>query len=405
MKRRMWTVIPGVCVVMCVLAGRGEAQGSRRAPRVPATITTSRGAARAARITDSMRVVLTKGLSDSAYPGAVAVVGGRGGVTSAVGVGRLDANDGTEPSLTTIYDLASLTKIVATTTVMLRLVDQGTVALDAPVVRYLPDWKGPRVERITIRQLLTHSSGLAAWRPFYKEAADRAEARAQLMLVGPEAPPGTRYLYSDMNFMLLGMVAEQVTGMSLDSAFMTTVAKPLRLADTRFRPDSALRSRIAPTEYDPWRQRQLRGEVHDENASRFDGVSGHAGLFSTALDLSRVARLWLNGGTLDGVRLASAKTVAEFTHAQDTLISRRALGWETATGGNSGGRRLSPQAFGHTGFTGTSIWVDPSRDLFIILLTNRVNPTRENRRIGGVRTALADAVAGAVDGLVGQTSR
>ena len=405
MKRRMWTVIPGVCVVMCVLAGRGEAQGSRRAPRAPATITTSRGVARAARITDSMRVVLTKGLSDSAYPGAVAVVGGRGGVTSAVGVGRLDANDGTEPSLTTIYDLASLTKIVATTTVMLRLVDQGTVALDAPVVRYLPDWKGPRVERITIRQLLTHSSGLAAWRPFYKEAADRAEARAQLMLVGPEAPPGTRYLYSDMNFMLLGMVAEQVTGMSLDSAFMTTVAKPLRLADTRFRPDSALRSRIAPTEYDPWRQRQLRGEVHDENASRFDGVSGHAGLFSTALDLSRVARLWLNGGTLDGVRLASAKTVAEFTHAQDTLISRRALGWETATGGNSGGRRLSPQAFGHTGFTGTSIWVDPSRDLFIILLTNRVNPTRENRRIGGVRTALADAVAGAVDGLVGQTSR
>ena len=405
MRRHVRTVTFSVCVVMCVLAGRGEAQGSRRAPHVPATIVTSRGAARAARITDSMRAVLTKGLSDSAYPGAVAVVGGRGGVTSAVGVGRLDANDGTEPSLTTIYDLASLTKIVATTTVMLRLVDQGTVALDAPVVRYLPDWKGPRVERITIRQLLTHSSGLAAWRPFYKEAADRAEARAQLMLVGPEAPPGTRYLYSDMNFMLLGMVAEQVTGMSLDSAFMTTVAKPLRLADTRFRPDSALRSRIAPTEYDPWRQRQLRGEVHDENASRFDGVSGHAGLFSTALDLSRVARLWLNGGTLDGVRLASAKTVAEFTHAQDTLISRRALGWETATGGNSGGRRLSPQAFGHTGFTGTSIWVDPSRNLFIILLTNRVNPTRENRRIGGVRTALADAVAGAVDGLVGQTSR
>jgi CubicO group peptidase (beta-lactamase class C family) len=277
------------------------------------------------------------------------------------------------------------------------------VALDAPVVRYLPEWKGPRTDRITIRQLLTHSSGLAAWRPFYKEAADRAEARGQLMLVGPEVPPGTRYLYSDMNFMLLGAVIERVTGMPLDSAFVVRVAQPLRLADTRFRPDTALRARIAPTEFDPWRQRQLRGEVHDENASRFDGVSGHAGLFSSASDLSRVVRMWLNRGTLDGVRFASERTVSEFTRAQDTLVSKRALGWETPTGGNSAGRRLSPGAFGHTGFTGTSIWVDPGRDLFLILLTNRVNPTRENRKIGGVRTALADAVAGAADGVAGKT--
>jgi CubicO group peptidase (beta-lactamase class C family) len=281
---------------------------------------------------------------------------------------------------------------------MLQLVDQGKVTLDTPVVRYLPDWRGPRSGEITIRQLLTHSSGLAAWRPFYKEATDRADARAQLMTVGPEVQPGTRYLYSDMNFMLLGMVAERLTGMPLDSAFQVMVARPLRLADTRYLPDASLKPRIAPTEYDPWRQRQLRGEVHDENASRFDGVSGHAGLFSTGEDLSRVARMWLNGGTLDGVRLASAQTVATFTRAQDTLVSKRALGWETPTGGNSAGHRLSATAFGHTGFTGTSIWIDPTRDLFIILLTNRVNPTRENRKIGGVRVALADAVAGAVDG-------
>ena len=352
----------------------------------------------AARIGDSIRSVLTQAVADGAFPGAVAVVGNGAGITTAFGAGRLDATDATVPTVQTIYDLASLTKIIATTTVMLQLVDQGTVALDAPVVRYLPEWKGPRTAGITIRQLLTHSSGLAAWRPFYKEAADRAEARTQLMLVGPEAPPGTRYLYSDMNFMLLGMVAEQVTGMSLDSAFSVRVAKPLRLADTRFRPDSSQRPRIAPTEFDPWRQRQLRGEVHDENASRFDGVSGHAGLFSTGADLARVVRLWLNGGTLDGVRLASANTVSQFTRAQDTLISKRALGWETATGGNSAGKRLSLSSFGHTGFTGTSIWVDPTRNLFVILLTNRVNPTRENRKIGGVRTALADAVAGAVDG-------
>ncbi len=365
--------------------------------RAPRSISRINGAV-AARIGDSIRSVLTQAVADGAFPGAVAVVGNGAGITTAFGAGQLDATDATVPTVQTIYDLASLTKIVATTTVMLQLVDQGTVALDAPVVRYLPEWKGPRTAGITIRQLLTHSSGLAAWRPFYKEAADRAEARTQLMLVGPEAPPGTRYLYSDMNFMLLGMVVEQVTGMSLDSAFSVRVAKPLRLADTRFRPDSSQRLRIAPTEFDPWRQRQLRGEVHDENASRFDGVSGHAGLFSTGADLARVVRMWLNGGTLDGVRLASANTVSQFTRAQDTLISKRALGWETATGGNSAGKRLSLSSFGHTGFTGTSIWVDPTRDLFVILLTNRVNPTRENRKIGGVRTALADAVAGAVDG-------
>ncbi len=390
-----------VTIALCVSATALQAQ-QRGAPPRRATRRASAvvqvDAATTARITDSLRAVLARGVADGAFPGAVAVVGNRAGLLTSFGAGRLDAADATEPTAATIYDLASLTKIVATTTVLLQLVDQQKVALDAPVVRYLPDWKGPRTERITIRQMLTHSSGLAAWRPFYKEAADRADARAQLMLVGPETSPGTRYLYSDMNFMLLGMVIEKVTGQSLDEAFVTVVARPLRMTDTRFRPDSALHARIAPTEFDPWRQRQLRGEVHDENASRFEGVSGHAGLFSTGADLARVVRMWLSGGTLDGVRFASARTVAEFTRAQDTLISKRALGWETPTGGNSAGKRLSAAAFGHTGFTGTSIWADPSRDLFVILLTNRVNPTRENRKIGGVRTALADAVVGAVEG-------
>jgi CubicO group peptidase (beta-lactamase class C family) len=386
-----------------MLPATTDAQGTRRPTGPTSAIITDRASALNRRIGDSMSVVLRRALADSAFPGAVAVVGNRQSITNLVTVGRLDARDSTAPSITTIYDLASLTKIVATTTLLLQLVDQGTVALDAPVVRYLPEWKGPRSDGITIRQLLTHSSGLAAWRPFYKEAADRAEARGQLLLVGPEVPPGTRYLYSDMNFMLLGLVIEQVTGMSLDRAFVARVAEPLRLTDTRFRPDTTLRARIAPTEFDPWRQRQLRGEVHDENASRFDGVSGHAGLFSTAADLARVVRMWLNRGTLDGVRFASERTVAEFTRAQDTLVSKRALGWETPTGGNSAGKRLSPGAFGHTGFTGTSIWVDPGRELFLILLTNRVNPTRENRKIGGVRTALADAMAGAADGVAGKT--
>ncbi len=400
MNQRVLTL---AVTMVCAALQPACAQGPRRPARRPSPIVMI-DAAMTARIRDSVRTVLTKAVADGAFPGAVAVIGNRAGVTATFGAGRLDAKDATEPTASTIYDLASLTKVIATTTLMLQLVDQGKVSLDAPVVRYLNDWKGARTADITIRQLLTHSSGLAAWRPFYKEAADRTEARAQLMLVGPDTPPGTRYLYSDMNFMLLGMVVERVTGLSLDRAFLTMVAEPLRLTDTRFLPDSALRARIAPTEFDPWRQRQLRGEVHDENASRFEGVSGHAGLFATGDDLARMARFWLNGGILDGVRLASARSVAQFTQVQDTLISRRALGWETPSGSNSAGKRLSATAFGHTGFTGTSIWMDPSRDLFVILLTNRVNPTRENRKIGGVRTALADAVAGAVDGPAGRQS-
>jgi serine-type D-Ala-D-Ala carboxypeptidase len=384
---------PALIIAACMsIAPVADAQGPRRPARMP------RSASYTARVADSVAGVLSRAMADGAFPGAVAVIGTRAGITVTRGVGQLDSTLPTMPDTRTLYDLASLTKIIATTTLMLHLVDQNRVQLDAPVVRYLPTWRGVGASAITVRQLLSHSSGLAAWRPFYKEAVDKADARAQLMLVGPDAPPGTRFLYSDMNFMVLGMVIEQITSLPLDSAFQTIVARPLRMVDTRFRPDTAQRARIAPTEFDPWRQRKLHGEVHDENASRFEGVSGHAGLFSTGDDLSRVARMWMNGGVLDGVRIASEKTVAQFTRVQDTLISRRALGWETPTGSNSAGRRLSPRAFGHTGFTGTSIWIDPSRDLFIILLTNRVNPTRENRKIGGVRAALADAVSGAVDG-------
>jgi serine-type D-Ala-D-Ala carboxypeptidase len=395
-QRRWWRQSPHrcVCALLTVCAAWFSPRDGQAQRAAGGSV-----AARTARVADSVGAVLQRAMRDSAFPGAIAVIGnGRGTLTSQA-VGVLDVRDSTVPGTRTIYDLASLTKIVATTTIMMQLVDQGRVQLNAPVVRYLPTWRGPGVASVTIRQLLTHSSGLAAWRPFYKEAVDRADATAQLMLIGPEVPPDTRYLYSDMNFMLLGLVIEAVTMQPLEDAFQTRVARPLRMVDTRFRPDSLVRARVAPTEFDPWRGRQLRGEVHDENASRFDGVSGHAGLFATADDLTSFARLWLNGGTLAGTRLASPRTVTQFSRVFDRRFSQRALGWETPNGSNSAGKRLSPRAFGHTGFTGTSLWIDPSRDLFILLLTNRVNPTRENRRIGAVRTALADAVVGALDGV------
>jgi CubicO group peptidase (beta-lactamase class C family) len=371
--------------------------GSRDLPPVPGITR-----AQTLRLGDSVRAVITRAVADGAFPGAYAAVGTADGVVAEYGVGRLDVADGTRPSATTIWDLASLTKVIGTTSAMLQLVGAGRVALDSPAVRYLPAWKAPGAERITVRHLLSHSSGMPAWRALYKEAATPEEAERQLFATSPDTLPGVRYVYSDLGFILLGKLVERVSGERLAQYDANHVFSPLGMTDTRYLPPAALLPRIAPTEQDPWRQKKVRGEVHDENAVRLGGVSGHAGLFSTGQDLARFARMYLRYGTLDGVRVFDSVAVATFTRMQDSTISRRALGWETPTGGNSAGSRLSPVAFGHTGFTGTSIWMDPAQGVFVLLLTNRVNPTRENRKIGGVRTALADAAVGALRGDTGR---
>ncbi|MDF1501968.1 serine hydrolase domain-containing protein, partial [Roseisolibacter sp. H3M3-2] len=349
-------------------------------------------AAARTRVAGAVRGVLDRALADSAFPGAIAVVGDAAGGMVTHAVGRIDwAADAPAPDRRTLWDLASLTKVVGTTSAVMQLVGAGRIQLDAPVQRYLPDWTGANKEAVTIRHLLTHASGLPAWRPLYKEAADPASALALVLSTQLEAAPGARYVYSDMNFILLGEIARRLTGQPLDAYLAARVFGPLRMTDARFRPPASELARIAPTEYDPWRQRKVRGEVHDENAFALGGVAGHAGLFGTAADLERLARAYLNGGTLDGARVFDAATLAQFTRVQDTTVSRRALGWETPTGGNSAGHYLSRRAFGHTGFTGTSLWIDPERGVYVLLLTNRVNPTRQNPRIGGVRVALADS--------------
>jgi serine-type D-Ala-D-Ala carboxypeptidase len=342
---------------------------------------------------DTVAAVLQRAVADSAFPGAYAVVGTRRGVLASVGAGRIDwAPDAPAPTDSTLWDLASLTKVVGMTSAVARLVGAGRIRLDAPVQRYLPEWTGPGKERVTIRHLLTHSSGLPSWRPLYKEATSPESARALVLATPLDTLPGVRFVYSDLGAILLGFVVERVSGTTLDQYLASRVWRPLHMRDTRYRPDSTLLDRIAPTEIDPWRQRHLRGEVHDENAFALGGVSAHAGLFSSARDLARFARMYLQRGVLDGQRVLEARTVATFTRVQDTTISRRALGWETPTGSNSAGHEMSTRAFGHTGFTGTSLWMDPERDVFVVLLTNRVNPTRQNTRIGRVRVALADAV-------------
>jgi serine-type D-Ala-D-Ala carboxypeptidase len=345
---------------------------------------------------DTLSAILTRGISDSAFPGAVAVVGTSDSILAAISVGRLDWQPSPPVNMTTLWDMASLTKVVALTTAMMQLVEGGQVELDAPVNRYIPEFSGRGKDAVTIRHLLTHSSGLPAWRPLYKEAEDPASAMALAIATPLDTTPGVRMVYSDLGAIILGEVVARVTNHKFDEWVDEVVFKALGMRETMFRPPARLRDRIAPTEVDPWRQRHLRGEVHDENAFALGGVSSHAGLFSTATDLVRLAQMYLGNGTLDGQRFLSQQTIDLFTRVQDSTLSNRALGWETPNGTNSAGRLMSRRSFGHTGFTGTSFWVDRDRGVFVILLSNRVNPTREHRGITGVRTAVADAVIGAL---------
>jgi CubicO group peptidase (beta-lactamase class C family) len=345
-----------------------------------------------AALSEKVGFVMNRALTDSAFPGAIAVVGNRQGILIEHAVGQLDRADYTRPDAHTLWDMASLTKVVALTSVLMTLVDEKKLSLDAPVQRYIPEFSGKWKNRVTVRHLLTHSGGLPAWRPLYKESSSPADALALAIATPLDTLPGVRMVYSDIGAIILGEIAHRITKKPLEQLAAERIFSPLGMNETFYRPDTSLRSRTAPTEIDPWRQRHLRAEVHDENAYALGGVSGHAGLFSTAHDLARLARAYLSGGELDGRRIWSAKTIAQFTRAQNLEISHRGLGWETANGANSGGRFMSPSAFGHTGFTGTSIWMDPENDVFVILLSNRVNPTRENRRITSVRTALADSV-------------
>jgi serine-type D-Ala-D-Ala carboxypeptidase len=354
---------------------------------------------------DSVQAVLTRALADSAFPAAWAVVGNATTIYASIGVGGLEPISGRGSGRMNgdaRPDLASLTKVVGTTSSVLQLVAEGRVSLDAPATQYLPRWSAPRAREVTIRHLLSHSAGLPAWRPLYKEAWSAEEAMAQVYATGPDTTPGYRYVYSDLGFILLGEVVREVSGLPLDAYVLSRVFLPTGMRETRFLPSALWRSRTAPTEIDPWRQRHLRGEVHDENAFQLGQVAGHAGLFTTARDLTRFAQMVLRGGWVDGpdgarVDILPEATLRAFRQRQPFGGAHRALGWETPTGTNSAGQRLSGLAFGHTGFTGTSLWIDPEREVFVLLLTNRVNPTRQRSGIGPARSALADAVVGALE--------
>jgi CubicO group peptidase (beta-lactamase class C family) len=357
------------------------------------------------RLDSIMRYVRSE-VDSGAFPGAVVAVGRRGGLGLLAGVGRYGLDDPRPAEPATVYDLASLTKVVGLTTAVMLLVHEKGLDLDAPVQRYVPAFRGPGKERVTIRHLLTHSSGLPAWRPLYTEATTRGTAITLADTTPLTADPGRATVYSDLGAIVLTQAVEAVTGERIDRYLERRVFLPLGMTSTRFLPPPEWRDRIAPTE----RSQDgtiIRGTVHDENAWKLGGVSGHAGLFSDAPDLARFAtwllEAWhprLTPGRGPGVSPPEVPSdlVRDFTRRQNVVPgSSRALGWDTPTEGSSAGTKLSAAAFGHTGFTGTSIWLDPEKDLFVILLTNRVHPTRENARIVRVRPRVTDL---AVDALV-----
>jgi len=342
--------------------------------------------------------VVERGISAGGYPGAAVVVGRRGAAVWEKGFGKLSWEKGSTPVVAarTIYDLASLTKVVGTTTAVMILYDEGKIRLDEPVSTYIPEFSGGSKDRVTVRMLLEHRSGLPAGRDLWRIAHSPAEARAAVIATPLDCEPGRCYEYSDLGADMLGFIVEAASGERLDHFLDERVFQPLGMTDTFFRPADSLKVRVAPTEVAPPRGYPLQGEVHDENAYALGGVAGHAGLFSTAADLAVFAQMMLNGGEYGGTRIVADSTVALFTKR---AAGTRALGWDTCGGSGSCGKYLGEDAYGHTGFTGTSIWLDPDRDMFVVLLTNRVHEARARRPakvIADVRADLADAAALAV---------
>jgi CubicO group peptidase (beta-lactamase class C family) len=353
--------------------------------------------------------IVQDGIRRGAYPGAVLVIGRRDTVLYARGYGHLTWSGTSavpDPDYT-IWDLASLTKVVATTTALMLLVERGRVALDTPAVRYLPEFRASGTAGITVRQLLSHTSGLRAYLALHTLAPSRDSALRLVYAERPIARPGERVIYSDLNAILLGELVHRVAGVPLDTLTARELATPLGWRRTAFRPPRAWRPSIAPTNL--WRGHPLAGEVNDPNAHRLGGVAGHAGLFGTGRELARFAQLMLAEGRIPGThtRLLRAETARAFTAVavpRRGTASARALGWQatpTDEQVSSAGTLFGPRAYGHTGWTGTSLWIDPDRDLFVLLLTNRSFAPRTRTSftvLKEVRGRVADAAARASDG-------
>jgi len=353
--------------------------------------------------------IIENGIGSHAFPSAVLVVGNSKGIIYQNAYGRLTYDESsTITTLRTIYDMASVTKVIAATAAVMKLYDENKIDLNTPVAYYIPEFNNNSKGDITVMNLLVHNSGLTAWTPFYQDPAMDSPGKVKnaIYTCSKEYETGTRTLYSDYNAFLLGEIVERISGMRLDKFCKEYIFKPLNMTDTYFLVPITEDFRIAPTENDTyWRNQLLVGYVHDELAAILEGVSGNAGLFSTGPDLFKFMQTMLNYGKYPNITdvnvydtLFQLTTVELFTTKVTGLgySNTRALGWETKPEPTKYppqcGYRFSNNCFGHTGYTGTSVWCDWEKDLIIIFLTNRVYPARGNEEIRTIRPKIHDEV-------------
>ena len=339
-------------------------------------------------------------------PGAVVLVGHEGQVVYRQAFGERSLVPVRRPmAVDTIFDLASMTKVIATTTAVMQLVEQGKIELSAPVSDYWPEFKENGKDLVTIRELMTHYSGLPPDLELKPEWTGYDTAMRMIVAAKLDVEPGTRYIYSDINFETLGEIVRRVSGEPLDVYCAEHIFKPLGMKDTLFTPPASLRHRIAPTQYEHGESGPiLWGVVHDPTSRYMGGVAGHAGLFSTADDISIFAQMLLNGGVYNGARILSPLSIEKMTEPQTppNQMVLRGLGWDIDSPfASNRGELFEVGSFGHTGYTGTSLWIDPVTQTYVILLTNRVHPNNKGQ-VAGLRTAIATLVAGALGPLSAQ---
>ncbi len=341
--------------------------------------------------------ILEKAIATRAFPGCSLAVTFRGELVAHRAFGRFTYDPAsTEVTTANLFDLASLTKVVATTAMAMILYERGLLDLEAPVTAIIPEFadnSGRRGE-VTLRMLLAHSSGLPAYEKLFLRARSRDELLQSALATPLIDDPGARAEYSDIGHIILGVAIERLADESLDVLCQREVFGPLGMAHTTFSPTSVLKDSILPTADDrTFRHRVIQGEVQDENASVLGGVAGHAGLFSTAEDLAVFAHAMLNGGH----PILRSYTVELFSRRETVPQgTSRALGWDTPSAPSQSGKYFSPRSFGHLGYTGTSLWIDPDRQLSVTLLTNRTWPDCQNQAIKQVRPAFHDAVVEAI---------
>lgn len=343
--------------------------------------------------------IVREGLEQSKMPGCVVLIGRRGGIVLHRAYGDRQTQPTQNPMLAdTVFDLASLTKPIATATSIMSLVERGQIDIAARVSQYIPEFAANGKESITVHQLLTHQSGLIPDNALADYQMGIDEAFRRINALKPTTDPGTKFIYSDVNYIVLGTLIRTISGLNVHEYSQQNIYGPLQMTETGYVPADLLKARAAVTEQRD--ERWMQGEVHDPRAYLLDGIAGHAGLFSTAADLARYATMMLNGGRLGDVQILKPETVELMIRPHPVSSGFRGLGWDIRTGYSSNrGDLLSGRAFGHGGFTGTGIWIDPELDLFILFLSNRVHPDGKglvNPLIGRVGTVAASAIVNRV---------